>query len=115
MFCGAIPMIINYGIQIVNPRFMLVTAFLSSALLSIVTGTSWGAAGTIGVAMMGIAGGLGVSLPATAGAVVSGSFFGDKLSPLSDTTNLAPMAAGSNLYEHIKLSVRRLCFTDQRL
>ncbi|HIZ64357.1 MAG TPA: Na+/H+ antiporter NhaC [Candidatus Blautia pullicola] len=102
MFCGAIPMIINYGVQIVNPRFMLVTAFLSSALLSIVTGTSWGAAGTIGVAMMGIAGGLGVSLPATAGAVVSGSFFGDKLSPLSDTTNLAPMAAGSNLYEHIK-------------
>lgn len=102
MFCGAIPMIINYGVQLVNPRFMLVTAFLSSALLSIVTGTSWGAAGTIGVAMMGIAGGLGVSLPATAGAVVSGAFFGDKLSPLSDTTNLAPMAAGSNLYEHIK-------------
>lgn len=102
MFCGAIPMIINYGVQMVNPRFMLVTAFLSSALLSIVTGTSWGAAGTIGVAMMGIAGGLGVSLPATAGAVVSGSFFGDKLSPLSDTTNLAPMAAGSELYEHIK-------------
>ena len=61
-----------------------------------------GAAGTIGVAIMGIAGGLGVSLPATAGAVVSGAFFGDKLSPLSDTTNLAPMAAGSELYEHIK-------------
>ncbi|WP_455543866.1 Na+/H+ antiporter NhaC, partial [Intestinibacter sp.] len=73
-----------------------------SALLATVTGTSWGAAGTIGVAMMGIAGGLGVSLPATAGAVVSGAFFGDKLSPLSDTTNLAPMAAGSELYDHIK-------------
>lgn len=101
MFCGAVPMIIYYGVQIVNPKFMLVTAFLASALLSVVTGTSWGAAGTIGVAMMGIAGGLGVSLPATAGAVVSGAFFGDKLSPLSDTTNLAPMAAGSELYEHI--------------
>lgn len=101
MFCGAVPMIIYYGVQIVNPKFMLVTAFLASAILSVVTGTSWGAAGTIGVAMMGIAGGLGVSLPATAGAVVSGAFFGDKLSPLSDTTNLAPMAAGSELYEHI--------------
>lgn len=101
MFCGAVPMIIYYGVQMVNPKFMLVTAFFGSALLSVVTGTSWGAAGTIGVAMMGIAGGLGVSLPATAGAVVSGAFFGDKLSPLSDTTNLAPMAAGSELYEHI--------------
>lgn len=101
MFCGAVPMIIYYGVQIVNPKFMLVTALFASAILSVVTGTSWGAAGTIGVAMMGIAGGLGVSLPATAGAVVSGAFFGDKLSPLSDTTNLAPMAAGSELYEHI--------------
>ena len=102
MFSGAVPMIIYYGVQMINPKFILVTAFLSSAILAIVTGTSWGSAGTIGVAMMGIAGGLGVSLPATAGAVVSGAFFGDKLSPLSDTTNLAPMAAGSELYEHIK-------------
>lgn len=102
MFSGAVPMIIYYGVQMINPKFILVTAFISSAILATVTGTSWGAAGTIGVAMMGIAGGLGVSLPATAGAVVSGSFFGDKLSPLSDTTNLAPMAAGSELYEHIR-------------
>lgn len=102
MFAGTVPMIIYYGIQMINPKFLLVTAFFASAVLSIVTGTSWGAAGTIGVAMMGIAGGLGVSLPATAGAVVAGAFFGDKLSPLSDTTNLAPMAAGSDLYDHIK-------------
>ena len=102
MFSGAVPMIIYYGVQIINPKFILVTAFFLSALLAIVTGTSWGAAGTIGVAMMGIAGGLGVSLPATAGAVVSGAFLGDKLSPLSDTTNLAPMAAGCNIYDHIK-------------
>jgi len=102
MFSGTVPMIIYYGIQIVNPKFLLVTAFIITALVSTVTGTSWGSAGTIGVALMGIAGGLGVSLPATAGAVVAGAYFGDKISPLSDTTNLAPIAAGSELYEHIK-------------
>lgn len=102
MFSGTVPMIIFYGVQIVNPKFLLVTAFIISALVSTVTGTSWGSAGTIGVALMGIAGGLGVSLPATAGAVVAGAYFGDKMSPLSDTTNLAPIAAGSELYEHIQ-------------
>lgn len=102
MFSGTVPMIIYYGVQIVNPKFLLVTAFIITALVSTVTGTSWGSAGTIGVALMGIAGGLGVSLPATAGAVVAGAYFGDKISPLSDTTNLAPIAAGSDLYDHIK-------------
>lgn len=102
MFSGTVPMIIYYGVQIVNPKFLLVTAFIITAIVSTVTGTSWGSAGTVGVAIMGIAGGLGVSLPATAGAVVAGSYFGDKISPLSDTTNLAPIAAGSELYEHIK-------------
>lgn len=102
MFSGVIPMIIYYGVEIINPKFLLVTAFLITAVFSTITGTSWGSAGTIGVAIMGIAGGLGVSLPATAGAVVAGSYFGDKLSPLSDTTNLAPLAAGSTLYDHIK-------------
>ena len=75
--------------------------FRSTAVVSVVTGTSWGSVATMGVALMGIAGALGVSLPATAGAVIAGSYFGDKISPLSDTTNLAPMAAGSQLYEHI--------------
>lgn len=102
MFSGTVPMIIYYGVQIVNPKFLLVTAFIITAVVSTVTGTSWGSAGTVGVAIMGIAGGLGVSLPATAGAVVAGAYFGDKISPLSDTTNLAPIAAGSELYEHIK-------------
>jgi len=102
MFSGTVPMIIYYGVQIVNPKFLLATAFIITAIVSTVTGTSWGSAGTIGVALMGIAGGLGVSLPATAGAVVAGAYFGDKISPLSDTTNLAPIAAGSELYEHIK-------------
>lgn len=102
MFSGTIPMLIYYGVDLVNPKFLLVTAFIISAILSTVTGTSWGSAGTIGVALMGIASGLGISLPATAGAVVAGAYFGDKLSPLSDTTNLAPLAAGSDLYDHIK-------------
>lgn len=102
MFSGIVPMLIYYGVEIIDPRFLLVSAFIVTAILSTITGTSWGSVGTIGVAVMGIASGLGVSLPATAGAVVAGSYFGDKLSPFSDTTNLAPMAAGSELYEHIK-------------
>lgn len=102
MLSGTIPMMIYYGIQIINPKFLLITAFLITALVSTATGTSWGSVGTMGVALMGIAQGLGVNLAATAGSVVAGSYFGDKLSPLSDTTNLAPLAAGSELYEHIK-------------
>ncbi len=102
MASGTIPLMIYYGVQLVDPQWMLVTSFLITALVSIVTGTSWGSVATMGVALMGIATTLGVSLPATAGAVVAGSYFGDKLSPLSDTTNLAPIAAGSELYEHIR-------------
>jgi NhaC family Na+:H+ antiporter len=101
MAAGTIPLMIYWGVQIVNPKFLLVTAFLITAVVSVVTGTSWGSVATMGVALMGIASTLGVSLPATAGAVIAGSYFGDKMSPLSDTTNLAPIAAGSNLYEHI--------------
>ena len=101
MAAGTIPLMIYYGVQIVNPKFLLVTAFLITAVVSVVTGTSWGSVATMGVALMGIASTLGVSLPATAGAVIAGSYFGDKISPLSDTTNLAPLAAGSKLYEHI--------------
>lgn len=102
MISGTIPLMIYYGLEMINPQFIVLIAFVVSAIISIVTGTSWGSAGTVGVALMGIATGLGASLPATAGAVVSGAYFGDKLSPLSDTTNLAPIAAGSNLYDHIK-------------
>lgn len=102
MFSGAIPMMIYYGVNIINPKFLLVTAFIISAFFSTVTGTSWGSVGTVGVAIIGIAQGLGVPLAPTAGAIVGGAYFGDKLSPLSDTTNLAPLAAGSQLYEHIK-------------
>lgn len=101
MAAGTIPLMIYYGVQLVDPQWMLVTSFLITAVVSVVTGTSWGSVATMGVALMGIASTLGVSLPATAGAVIAGSYFGDKISPLSDTTNLAPIAAGSTLYEHI--------------
>lgn len=102
MISGTIPMLIYYGLQLINPSYIVLIAFVVSAIISIVTGTSWGSVGTVGVALMGVATGLEVSLPATAGAVVAGAYFGDKLSPLSDTTNLAPIAAGSELYEHIQ-------------
>ncbi len=102
MISGTIPMLIYYGIKTINPSLFLVTAFFVTSLVSVFTGTSWGSAGTIGVALMGIAAGLGISLPAAAGAVISGAYFGDKLSPLSDTTNLAPIASGCTLYEHIQ-------------
>lgn len=101
MIGGTIPMMVYYGLKIINPRFIIITSFIVTAFVSICTGTSWGSAGTIGVALMGVASGMGVPLPIAAGAIVSGAYFGDKMSPLSDTTNLAPIAAGSKLYEHI--------------
>ncbi len=102
IFSGTIPMMIYYGLKIISPKYILVTSFVLTALVSSATGTSWGSVSTIGVALIGIAAGQGVSLPAAAGAIISGAYFGDKMSPLSDTTNLAPIAAGSELYEHIK-------------
>jgi NhaC family Na+:H+ antiporter len=102
MSCGAIPMMIYYGLKIISPAFYLVTACVVCSIISVVTGTSYGTAGTVGVAFIGIAQGLGIPLSHAAGAIVAGSYFGDKLSPFSDTTNLAPIAAGSNLFDHIK-------------
>lgn len=102
MVSGTIPMLIYYGIKIIDPQFLFVTAFFVTAVISTFTGTSFGSAGTAGVAIMGIAIALGVPLEIAAGAVISGAVFGDKLSPLSDTTILAPIAAGSDLYDHIR-------------
>lgn len=102
MASGTIPMLIYYGVQIISPKWIIVTAFLLTAIVSVCTGSSWSSASTIGIALMGIAVGLNAHLPAVAGAVVAGAFFGDKMSPLSDTTNLAPIAAGSELYAHIR-------------
>ncbi|MFC5465333.1 Na+/H+ antiporter NhaC [Lederbergia graminis] len=101
MVGGTIPMMIYYGLKIVSPQYLLITAFLVTSIVAICTGTSWGSAGTIGVAFMGVAAGMDANLAAVAGAVVAGAYFGDKLSPLSDTTNIAALATGVNLYEHI--------------
>lgn len=99
---GTIPMLIYYGLKIINPKSFLVTACIVSSVISVVTGTSYGTVGTIGVAFIGIAHGLNVPLPQAAGAIIAGAYFGDKLSPFSDTTNLAPIAAQSNLFDHIR-------------
>ena len=100
--CGTIPMVIYYGLKLISPQYFLVTACFVCSLTSLATGTSWGTIGTLGVAFMGIAIGLGVPLGPAAGAIVAGAYFGDKMSPFSDVTNLAPVAAGSNLFDHIK-------------
>lgn len=102
IFSGTIPMLIYYGIKLIDPRFLFVTGFLVCAIISTFTGTSFGSASTAGVAVMGVAIGTGAPLPIAAGAVISGAVFGDKLSPFSDTTMLAPVAAGCDLYDHIK-------------
>lgn len=99
---GVIPMMIYYGLKIINPNFLLTTAFFVSIFISLSTGTSWGTVGTIGVALIGVGIGLGAPLPMVAGAVVSGAYFGDKMSPLSDTTNMSALAAKADLYAHIK-------------
>lgn len=100
--CGTIPMVIYYGLKIISPKYFLVTACFVCSLTSLATGTSWGTIGTLGVAFIGIAMGLGIPLGPAAGAIVAGAYFGDKMSPFSDVTNLAPVAAGSNLFDHIK-------------
>ncbi len=99
---GTIPMVIYYGLKLISPKYFLVTACFVCSLTSIATGTSWGTIGTLGVAFIGIAMGLGIPLGPAAGAIVAGAYFGDKMSPFSDVTNLAPVAAGSNLFDHIK-------------
>jgi NhaC family Na+:H+ antiporter len=99
---GTIPMVIYYGLKMISPKFFLVTACFVCSLTSLATGTSWGTIGTLGVAFIGIAMGLGIPLGPAAGAIVAGAYFGDKMSPFSDVTNLAPVAAGSNLFDHIK-------------
>lgn len=99
---GVVPTLIYYGLQILSPTFFLVTALILCSIVSIATGSSWTTAGTVGVALIGIAQGLGISVPLAAGCIVSGAYFGDKMSPLSDTTNLAPAMAGATLFDHIR-------------
>jgi NhaC family Na+:H+ antiporter len=99
---GVVPTMLYYGLKILHPKIFLPATVLICSICSLATGTSWGTTGTIGVALIGIGSGLGFPLPLVAGAVLSGAYFGDKMSPLSDTTNLAPAMAGTDLYTHIK-------------
>ena len=99
---GIVPTLIYYGLQILSPTFFLITALLLCSVVSLATGSSWTTAGTVGVALIGIAQGLGISPALAAGCIVSGAYFGDKMSPLSDTTNLAPAMAGATLFDHIR-------------
>lgn len=100
--CGTIPMLVYYGIKLIHPDFLYVIAFIVPVIFSTLTGTSWGSVGTVGVVLMGVAISFDANLPIVAGAVIGGSFFGDKLSPLSDTTNAAAIAVDISVYDHIK-------------
>lgn len=99
---GIVPILIYYGLQILNPAIFLVASCLLCCIIALATGSSWTTAGTVGIALMGVAAGLGVPAPMAAGAIISGAYFGDKMSPLSDTTNLAPAMAGANLFDHVR-------------
>ncbi|MBL3647463.1 Na+/H+ antiporter NhaC [Bacillus sp. RHFS10] len=99
---GTVPTLIYYGIHAISPQFFLVTTLVFCSLVSVATGTSWGTVGTAGVAMMGVGATMGIPAGLTAGAIVSGAYFGDKMSPLSDTTNLAPTVSGGEIFSHIK-------------
>jgi NhaC family Na+:H+ antiporter len=99
---GTIPALIAAGIRLIEPRFFVLSAFLVTSVMSLATGTSWGSAGTLGVALMGAGAAVGASVPATAGAILSGAYLGDKMSPLSDSTNICAIGAGADLYAHIR-------------
>ncbi len=99
---GIVPTIIYYGLQAIHPSIFLLATMIICSLTALATGTSWGAAGTAGIAMMGIGQGLGIPAPVTAGAVLSGCYFGDKMSPLSDSVILASSMSGVEVMEHIK-------------
>ena len=102
MISGVVPTLIYYGVQIMSPTFFLPCACIISSIISVMTGTSWTTIATIGIALMGIGDALGIPAPYTAGAIISGAYFGDKLSPMSDTTVLASSIAGTDLFTHIR-------------
>jgi Na+:H+ antiporter, NhaC family len=102
LLSGIVPAMIYYGLQILNPTIFLIAACIVSAIVSIATGSSWTTVATVGVALLGIGKALGFGEGIIAGAILSGAYFGDKMSPLSDTTNLAPAMAGTDLFTHIR-------------
>lgn len=101
MQSGTVPSLIYYGLDILSPAIFLAAGLVLCSVMSVATGTSWGTVGTVGVVLIGIGETMGIPLPIVAGMIISGATFGDKLSPISDTTNLAAMSAGTNLYRHI--------------
>lgn len=102
MISGVVPAMINLGLQVLSPSYFLVASALVCAVVSVSTGSSWSTTATIGIALMGIGKAMGLSEAMVGGAVISGAYFGDKISPLSDTTNLAPAMAGTDLFTHIR-------------
>lgn len=99
---GIIPAMVYYGLQVLNPAIFLPASVIIAAIISVATGSSWTTSATVGIALVGIGSALGIAPGMIAGAVISGAYFGDKMSPLSDTTNLAPAMAGTDLFTHIK-------------
>lgn len=102
LISGVIPAMVYYGLQVLSPEIFLPASVIIAAIISIATGSSWTTSATVGIALVGIGTALGINPGMIAGAVISGAYFGDKMSPLSDTTNLAPAMAGTDLFTHIK-------------
>lgn len=102
LISGVVPALIYYGLDILHPKIFLFAAVIISGVVSLATGSSWSTIATIGVALLGIGNAMGIDKPIIAGAIISGAYFGDKMSPLSDTTNLAPAMAGTDLFTHIR-------------
>ena len=102
MLSGIVPAMIYYGIQLLNPKIFLIASCLICIIVSVATGSSWTTSATIGIALIGIGKALGISEGLIAGSILSGAYFGDKMSPLSDTTNLSPAVAGSDIFSHFR-------------
>lgn len=102
MLSGVVPALIYYGLKVIHPSIFLFAAVVASGVVSLATGSSWSTIATIGIALIGIGQTLGIHSGLVAGAIISGAYFGDKMSPLSDTTNLAPAMAGTDLFTHIR-------------
>lgn len=105
MLSGVIPTMIYYGIDLMSPSYFLVASVVISGIVSLATGSSWSTIATVGVAIIGIGHAFDMNSGIVAGAIISGAYFGDKMSPLSDTTNLAPAIAGTDLFTHIRYMI----------
>ena len=102
LLSGVVPALIFYGLKVIHPSIFLFAAVVTSSIVSLATGSAWSTVATVGVALLGIGQALGIPTGLVAGAIISGAYFGDKMSPLSDTTNLAPAMAGTDLFTHIR-------------